>query len=134
MITHTNNYRNKPKKYSRKSRICSCECPIFDTNENILDKIMVKYEVEPNKDLSYVEFLKKKYWTSFSQIWGEFEKVIELSPIFDKLKDTEYTIATGFFTRDKVQMPFISSITVNSQKYLTLKKQEERKMKLKKLK
>jgi len=118
----------KPKKYSRKLFICTCECRVYSISL-VLDRVMVKYEVEPNKVLSTIK-LKKTQWGSY-QYWGQFKQVIELPSVFSKLDEKDFIIKTGFFTRDGVQMPFIHEISIlNAQKYLLIKNQEDRKQKL----
>ena len=65
-----------PKRYSRKNYICSCLCLIMTENK-IIDKTMVKYELTPNKNIIKPEKKKeKKYWKTWStfQYWGKFKK------------------------------------------------------------
>ena len=121
----------KPRKFSRKVFICSCECAVIpNASKNILDKVIVKYEIEYDQDFNYSYTPQKSYWGSY-QYWGKFKKIVELPKIFEKLNDNEYTIYTGYFTRDNCQMPCIYKIEIlNESKYLNLKKQEERKKKL----
>jgi len=128
----------KPKNFSRKSKICSCLCPI--TYEQILpnktEKVIIKYEVEPNKESSnYISKLKKNQWTTYEH-WGELTKIIELPKIFEKLdEEKDFYVKTAYFLRDHIQMPFIYEIVItNFQKYLTIKKKEERRNKLNKIK
>jgi len=123
----------KPKKYSRKLFICTCECRVYSTSTSlILDRIIVKYEVEPNKVLSTIK-LKKTQWGN-NHYWGQFKQVIELPSIFSKLDESDFIIETGFFKRDGVQMPFIHEISIsNAQKYFLIKNQEDRKQKLSKI-
>lgn len=65
---------------------------------------------------------------------GEFKQVIELPKIFDKLNDDDFEIQIGFFTRDKVEVPFIYGISiVNIQKYQMIKIKEDRMKKLNKI-
>ena len=125
-------YLSKPKKYSRNIFICNCECRVYATSVALLlDRVMVKYEVEPNKVLHKTK-LKKNNWDS--QYWGKFKQVIELPSVFSKLDEKDFIIKTGFFTRDGVQMPFIHEISIlNAQKYLLIKNQEDRKQKLSKI-
>lgn len=125
----------KPRNYSRKGYICSCECPILDDGK-IIDKIMVKYEIEPNKkvDTYYKKSLKGKYSWETYKYWGTFKQVIQLSPIFDKLEDDDYIVKTSTFTRDNVQVPFICEIYINNiEKYKKIKTMLERKAKIDRL-
>lgn len=133
MIDIKENYFNmrKPKNYSRKECICSCECPISN-NGKIIDRIMVKYEVEPNKNIYKINNKNKNKFMLF--YWGNFKEVIQLSPIFDKLEDDDFVIKTSYFTRDNIQMPFIYGIEIkNIEKYKMLKLKEERRKKLGKI-
>ena len=46
-----------PKKYSRKTKICSCECTLTielfgEVTTLTREKVSIKYEVEPNKESS----------------------------------------------------------------------------------
>ena len=120
----------KPKNFSRKVFICSCQCPIVGVG-NDGGYANVKYEVEPNKDMHYV---KTKYPTPnwyTPECWGQFKRVIELPPIFSKLNDEDFIVYTGFFMRDNVQMPSISHIEiVNKEKYKIIKLKESRKEKI----
>lgn len=132
-ITSVGHNLKKPKNYSRHIFICTCECRIYSTSTAlILDRVMVKYEVEPNKFLS-AHKLKKNQWGS-SQYWGEFKQVIELPSLFSKLDKSDFIIKTGYFERDNVQMPFIHEISIlNDRKYFMIKNQEDRKEKLSKI-
>ena len=132
-IKSVGNNLKKPKKYSRNLFICTCECKIYSTSiSHLLDKAIVKYEVEPNKCLSTYK-LKKTQWGSY-QYWGQFKQVIELPPVFSKLDEDDFIIKTGFFERDGVQMPFIHNISIlNTKKYLLIKNQEDRRIKLSKI-
>jgi len=99
-----------------------------------IERVMVKYEVEPNRNLNYIPKLKKNQWASHSY-WGEFKKIIELPPIFSKLNEDDFDVYTASFTRDGVQMPFIYEIRIlNTNKYLKIKITEERRNKLLKIK
>jgi hypothetical protein len=49
-----------PKNYSRKGFICTCECFIIDKNNKKIDTGMIKYKVNPNKNLD-LSFYKSKY-------------------------------------------------------------------------
>ncbi len=129
---------NKPKNFSRKIFICSCLCPVVPKDSKgsnyVLDKVMVKYEIIPNKDFHYEEPRSKHYWSSYEH-WGDFKKVIELPPIFSIMNDDDFIVYTGYFVRDKVQMPFISKIEIiNPEKYKMLILKEQRKDKLNKIK
>ena len=141
----------KPKKYSRNLFICSCECPIYSGNLRIiryqnygtrkqgipgrpwfLDRVMVKYEVEPNKVL-YRPRLQKNQWGT-PQYWASFKQIIELPTIFSRLDEEDFIIRIGYFTRDSVQVPFINEISIlNLEKYLMIKNREERRKKLNKI-
>ena len=134
-IRHVGSIEN-PKNYSKKGTICSCLCFISYEN-NILDKnIQVSYEVIPNMDrisLKYGAVTRTRRSRSKQTItnWGTFKQIIELPKIFDKLNDDDFIIKVGYFTRDKVEMPAVSSIQIiNLQKYQILKKNEDRKKKL----
>jgi len=129
-------YYPTPKNYSRKITICSCQCPIVCTTlkEMKVERVMIKYEVEPNKEIHYIPKLRKNQWASYSY-WGEFKKVTELPPIFSKLNESDFVVKIGSFTRDGIQMPFICEIQIlNTNKYLKLKQSIERKNKLLKIK
>lgn len=133
MIKDLGSNKQKPRNYSRKNYICSCECPICDDGK-IIDRFMVKYEIEPNKNIIKQS---KNYghgrWSTYSY-WGKFGKVIELPSIINKMNDDEYIVKTGHFTRDNIQVPFICEIEIlNIQKYNMLKTQIQRKKKLKNL-
>lgn len=60
-ISNIGNNLSTPKNYSRKGKICLC--PVFLYKENIvhLERVTVKYEVEPNKEThsKYIKKLKK---------------------------------------------------------------------------
>jgi hypothetical protein len=137
-IRETNGYI-KPKNFSRKVFICSCQCTVLSRDLTystavVYENVMVKYEVEPNKDLNYEELLNRKYWSQKIS-WGKFKKVVELPLIFSKLNEEDFIVYIGHFTRDKVLMPFISKIEIlNIEKYNILKIKEQRKDKLKKIK
>lgn len=124
---------SKPKNYSRKDKICSCLCPIFFSNQ--IERVMVKYEVEPNKQqTNFIPKLKKNQWSTY-EYWGEFKQIIQLPDIFSKLNEEDYVIKIGSFLRDNIQMPCISHIDIiNTQKYLNIKNKEERRKKLVKIK
>lgn len=140
IVTIGNNlkYRNfgTPKNYSRKGKICSCLCRIMYDQmlPNKIERVMVKYEVEPKKESSYIPKLKKNQWATYES-WGTFTKIIELPKIFSKLDDEDYTIKTGTFTRDNIQMPCVAEILIlNVNKYLNIKNREDRRNKLNKIK
>lgn len=129
-----------PKNYSKKGTICSCLCFISYDSKILEKNIKVVYEVEPNKDRVYSE--SRHNSLSYSKIntsrdrayWGKYKRIIELPPIFDKLDDKDFTIKTGYFIRDKVEMPYVISIEINNlQKYQMIKTKEERKNKLDKI-
>ena len=129
MSWSSQNYQ-KPKNYSRKEFICSCECFIVDENNSTIDKAMIKYKVSPNKkNVNFSRSESKKYWFTPSS-WGEFDKVTEYPKIISKLENNEFEITTGTFLRDGINMPFVFSVMVyDKNKYLTLKTQETRKSK-----
>ena len=93
--------------------------------------------MEFNKDLNYIprdSKFYKKYWTT-RDYFAKFKKVVELPVVISKLLDNEYTIYTGYFTRDNVSVPFIPKIeVVDTERYLALKNQTLRKEKLKRFK
>jgi len=132
-----------PKNYSRKGKICSCLCPIIsgsigtkrgDVPKLNIERGMVKYEVEPKKESSYIPKLKKNQWATH-EYWCTFTKIIELPKIFSKLDEEDYVVKTGTFTRDNIQMPCVAEILiVNVNKYLKIKMIEERRNKLNKIK
>lgn len=145
-IQYSNNYSQKPKNYSRKMYICSCQCPIvtFDTNTNksyniIIDRMMVKYEIEFNTDSKYTplsKYNKNKYsYTNTNyQNFGKFKQVIEIPSVFYKLNDDDYVIKVSRFERDGVMVPFISEIEIlNIKNYEIIKNQLDRKKKLNKI-
>lgn len=122
----------KPKNYSKKGTVCSVTCIILDTAGNILDRNQkIVYEVEPNKDrlvFSRVNTRKNRAY------WGSVKNIIELPSLFDKLADDDFSINTGYFTRDNVEMPYVTSIEIkNGEKYKILKTKEDRKKKLTKI-
>ena len=126
----------KPKNFSRKCKICSCLCPITcEQIPNKIEKVIIKYEVEPNNESSnYIPKLKQNQWSTYEH-WGEFKKVIELPKIFEKLDEDDFYIKTAYFLRDHIQIPFVYEIIVtNSKKYLSIKNREERRNKLNKIK
>lgn len=132
--------RTKPKNYSRKGKICSCLCPIIYTEQSkmnqLIERVIIKYEVEPNKEthFSYIPKLKKNQWASY-QYWGEFKRIVEIPEIFSKLDEEDYVVNVGSFNRDNIQMPFVTEILIlNIEKYKILKTQEERRKKLEKIK
>ena len=134
MVKDLGGNKQKPKNYSRKKYICSCECPIYFENEQ-LDKIMVKYEIVPNKENKYIKVNKYNpgRWGTSYAYWGTFKRVVDLS-IVNKMDDEDYIVKTSTFTRDNIQVPFICGIEVlNGQKYESIKIQQQRKGKLKKL-
>ena len=139
MIEDVGGNKRKPKNYTRNVFICLCECPVYAVGGEDLDKIMVKYEIEPSKDKSPYNPGKfrtnyKYNWQTMYRYWGTFKRVVELSPILNKMNDNEYIIKTSTFTRDNVQVPFIWNIEIlNVQKYNLLKVQLQRKGKLKKI-
>jgi hypothetical protein len=104
-----------PKNYSRKGKICSCLCPItyLDTKKVVnIEKVLVKYEVEPNKEsTSYISKLKKNQWSSY-QYWGKFKQITELPKIFEKLNEEDFKVKIGSFSRDNIQMPYVSEIEI----------------------
>jgi hypothetical protein len=128
----------KPKNYSRKGYICSCECPIF-IDGKIVDRIMVKYEVEPNKKIDNYNRKSPKTnfrynWQTNYIYWGMFKQVIHLSPIFDKLEKDDFVVKTSTFTRDNIQVPFIYEIQINNiEKYKKIKTMFERRDKINRL-
>lgn len=129
----------KPKNYSRKNSICSCECPIRLDGKTI-DKFMIKYEIEPDKSIKkIIPNIKSnygiKYWaTGTNTYWGKFKKVVELPEVLNKMENDEYLIKTGHFTRDNIEVPFVYEIEIlNIQKYNTTKIQLERNKKIKNL-
>jgi len=139
MIIEKLGNKGKPKNYSRNLLVCICQC-IITNNKIVIDRIMVKYEVEPNKDRisdygTYTPKINKgrNTWSSY-QFWGEFKQVLELPQIFYKLEEKDFIIKTGYFTRDCIQMPFIYEIEiVNFQKYNNIKTKDDRRNKLRKI-
>ena len=137
VIKVSSSYR-KPKNYSRKSLICSCDCPVMYNEEEPrihLDNIKVKYSVKTIKHSKYTStkntYTKGRWGTTYSH-WGEFDDVVELPEMFSKLNDDEFSVKLSEFTRDNRQMPYICEIEVyNMKKYKTLKIQEQRSKKLK---
>jgi hypothetical protein len=130
--------KNKPNNFSRKGVICSCLTPIIELDGSgrpkIIEKKIIKYSVEPNKNLNRDLIspikIRKNLWTTW-QYWGEFNNIVELPPVFSKLDEKDYDIEIATFTRDNIQMPFIFNIIIkNSSKYNNLKLKEERKKKL----
>ena len=122
-----------PKNFSRKSKICSCLCTLT-LGEDILnrERVVVKYEVEPNTEIShFIPKLKKNQWASYEK-WGEFKKVVELPKIFEKLDDEkDFYIKIAYFSRDNIQMPLVYEIVItNVTKYQMIKLKDERKNKL----
>ena len=69
----------KPKNFSRKVFICSCQCQVSlnGSKGTIIDRVMVKYEIIPNKEFHYEEPRSKHYWSTYEH-WGELKK--ESSP------------------------------------------------------
>lgn len=135
MVKDLGGNRQKPKKYSRKKYICSCECPVY-SEDLVIDRIMVQYEIMPNKELNKYtkvnQYNTGRWGTSYAY-WGTFKRVVDLS-IVNKMNDEDYIVKTSTFTRDNVQVPFICGIEVlNGQKYESIKIQHQRKGKLKKL-
>jgi len=132
-----------PKNYSRKGKICSCLSPVITGSIGVkrgeepnfkIERVMVKYEVDPNIKSNFIPKLKKNQWATH-EYWGNFTKVIELPKIFSKLDEEDYVVKTGTFTRDNIQMPCIAEILiVNVDKYLKIKMIEERRNKLNKIK
>lgn len=126
-----------PKNFSRKNKICSCLCTLT-IDEDILnrEKVLIKYEIEPNRSSYHmIPKLKKNQWSTY-QAWGEFKKVIELPKIFEKLdEEKDFFIKTAYFLRDNIQMPLVYEIVVtNFSKYQMIKLKDERKNKLLRLK
>jgi hypothetical protein len=142
-IKHSDNTYFKPKNFSRNVLICSCLCPIVPSTTFYADKmkcelVKVKYEVKPNKESYYSSScsnrITRNHWSN-SQYWGEFVKVVELPPIFDKLDEEDFIVKTSYFTRDDQKMPGIYEIEiVNYKKYELIKLKEERTRKLNNLK
>jgi hypothetical protein len=132
-ITSIGDNITPPKNYSRKGTICSCRTLIIYQEKGeliIIERVMVKYEVEPNKDTIPLIKLKRGQWANY-QHWGEFKRVIELPKEFDKLDYEDFVVKTGFFKRDGIQTPFIAEIKIlNVPKYKLLKQKESRKEKL----
>lgn len=114
----------KPKKYSRTGNICSCEVSVASETK-ILDNVMIKYEIMYNNKQIW-DIRKAKY----QQYFGEFKQIVELPKIFDKIG---YKFQISSFNRDNVQIPVVSLIMVDGEKYELLKLIENRKDKLKKL-
>lgn len=140
----TKNYgtwHSKPKNYSRKitkdGYICSCLCPIRLGIASIhFDYAMIKYEIEPNKNIARNNSVDKKYKYSYQsyQYSGTFKKLIELPKYFDYLDETDFNYKTGHFTRDGIEVPFVYEIeVVNVEKYNIAKNRCERKKKLNKI-
>ena len=122
----------KPKNFSRKVFICSCQC-VISCGSNALEYVTVKYEVDPNKELHYYAERKKSFWST-PHIWGKIKRIIELPSMFSKLDEEDFIVYTGYFRRDNVDMPFVSNIEIfNIEKYKKIKLQEQRKEKLSKL-
>ena len=119
------------RNYSRKKNICTCECSVY-SDFTFIEKIIVKYEIEFNKDLKYKPI--KNTWST-QQYFGEFKKIVELPKFLETfIEGQDYKITTSHFTRDKILVPYVSKIQVeNLEKYQTLKKQHQRKNKLKKI-
>lgn len=115
----------KPKKYSRKGNICSCEVQVVSETK-FLDVVMIKYEITTHKNKQIWDVKNAKYQRYF----GEFKQIVELPKIFDNI---EYKIKTSSFNRDNVQVPVVSLIMVDGKKYELLKLRENRKNKLKKI-
>lgn len=125
-----------PKNFSRKNKVCSCLCNMttIPSTGTFIEKVTIKYEVEPHITSHYIN-PKKNEWSSY-QTWGDFKKVIELPKIFEKLDDEkDFFIKTAYFLRDNVQMPFIYEIVItNYPKYQMIKVRDQRKNKLLKIK
>jgi len=129
----------KPKNYSRKALVCSCQCPVmYNESEPAihLDNIMVKYSVKQIKNRSNydkgVNYRNNHHWDMTYSYWGEFNKVVELPKLFSKLNDEDFTVKISDFSRDNRQMPYICEIEVyNVEKYKQLKIVEQRSSKLK---
>ncbi len=143
-IKYIDGYSQKPKNYSRKMFICTCQCPImtFDTNTNkkyniIIDNVTVKYEIEFNKDKQFTpvsNYSKNKYSYTNYQNFGKFKQVIQIPSVFYKLNDEDYVVKVARFERDGVMVPFISEIEVlNIKNYEIIKNQLDRKKKLNKI-
>jgi hypothetical protein len=140
-IKYSDSYSQKPKNYSRKMFICTCQCPIitFDTNTNkryniIIDNVMVKYEIEFNTKSNYIPVKYNKYSYTNYQNFGKFKQVIEIPSVFYKLNDDDYVIKVSRFERDGVMVPFISEIEIlNIKNYEIIKNQLDRKKKLNKI-
>lgn len=140
-IIKTGNNSMKPKNYSRKSLICTCDCQVVSSESTprvLLDNVVVKYKVKPIKGNKYThgisknEFKDSRWGTTYYSYWGEFDGIVELPDLFKKLNDDEFSIKTAFFTRDNRQMPFVSEIEVyNTEKYNILKLKTQRNKKLK---
>jgi hypothetical protein len=144
IIKHTDRYSSKPKNYSRKMFICTCQCPIITIQpsshkDKVLDRVMVKYEIEFNKDRNYninsvVNYKPSRYNYTNHQYWGKFKQVIEIPALFYKLEDEDYIVKTATFERDGVRVPFICEIEIlNIEKYEIVKNKQERKKKLNKI-
>lgn len=119
----------KPKFYSRKGNICTCECFIIDLDDKTLDKVMIKYKIKINKDI------KHHYYSGTKPHFGEYDGIYEFPIHMINLPISDLSFNTNYFKRDGIYVPFVYSITVpDSNEYLTFKKKEERKKKLKKLK
>ena len=125
----------KPKNYSKIGSICSVFCIILDPAGNILDRNQkIVYEVEPNMDRVKIDRYRYSIKHRNKAYWGTVKQVLELPPIFDKLSDDDFVVNTGYFTRDNIQMPYVTSIEIkNCEKYKVLKTKEERKNKLDKI-
>ena len=126
-------FSKSPKNYSRKNNICSCLCPVVSLPilTDVLDNVKVKYKLTINELCAKPE--KKNYrrsWSTF-QYWAFFDKIIELPKIFDELNENDFIIKTAYFTRDDVQIPFVSEIEIiNLKKYKNIKIKDNRKRKL----
>jgi len=144
MIKNYGSHHSKPKNYSRKISkygfICSCLCPIRLGISSIhFDEAMIKYEIEPNKNIRRDDSVDKKYANKYSyrsfQYSGSFKRIIELPKHFNQLDEEDFNYKIGHFTRDGIEVPFIYEIEiVNVEKYNIAKNRSDRKNKLNKLK
>ena len=128
---------NKPKNYTKNGTICSVCCIILDTTGNILERDQkIVYEVEPDINRVKIDRYRviKQNNNRHKIYWGVVKQIVELPSIFDKLSDDDFIVNTGYFRRDNVEMPYVTSIEIkNGDKYKILKTKEDRKKKLNKI-
>ena len=124
----------KKINFSRKGTICSCLVTVIDENNKYLDNATIKYQVEPNKDKIIHKNYKDRLWSEKS-MWGKFIKVTELPEVFKNFSKEDIKIEIGYFTRDKILMPYVANIQiVDGKKYRIIKNQLNRRDKLNKIK